>query len=124
MKRTSLKRDTPKAKAWAYGPRKPMDRGEPLKARGRKHAQHQRERFGAKAVDVRRMPCLVCGVTPSDPHHEPPISLGGASKGLVPLCRRHHNVRHQIGPTRFNERYGVDLVAEAARIEAEWRETA
>lgn len=101
-----------------------MNRGEPLKAKGRKYSQHRKGRFGPKAIDVRRMPCLVCGTTPSDPHHEPPISLGGTSKGLVPLCRRHHNVRHQIGPVRFNDRYGLDLVAEAARIERERRQAA
>ena len=36
---------------------------------------------------------------------------------MLPLCRRHHNVRHQIGPTRFNKRYSVDLLLRNASFE-------
>jgi len=76
-----------------------------LKQRGRKYTEKRKRDFGTRAIEIRRMPCLVCGSKPSDAHHEPPRSLGGTAKDLVPLCRRHHNVRHQIGPTRFYERY-------------------
>lgn len=112
MKRTPLKRDTPKARQWLRGSKLATAlRRTKLKAKGRRATEKHERDFGDRAVEVRRMPCLVCGTTPSDAHHEPPRSLGGTSKDLVPLCRRHHNVRHQIGPTRFYERYGIDLAA-------------
>lgn len=125
MKRSNLRRDTEKARDWiARSKLATTLRRTKLKPRGRKNAQKRERDFGEKAVWVRRMGCVICGATPSDPHHEKPRSLGGTAKDLVNICRRHHLVRHQIGPTRFNERYGVDLVAEAARIEAEWRKLA
>lgn len=106
MKHTGLKRGTQRLKRT------------PLKVRGRKSAEKRERDFGERAVAVRRLLCVVCGATPCDPHHEPPRSLGGTSKDLVPLCHRHHLVRHQIGPTRFTERYHVDLLAEAARVDS------
>ena len=95
-----------------------------LRKRGRKYTQNVYERFGPKANMIRVSPCLVCGRKPSDPHHEPPVSRGAKAEALTPLCRRHHNVRHQLGPTRFTERYDIDLLAEAQRIEREWTEVA
>lgn len=108
MKMSKLKRDTPKAREWIARSKLATSlRRTKLKPRGRKSAEKRKRDFGERAIEIRAMPCLVCGTTPSDPHHEPPRSLGGTAKDLMPLCRRHHNVRHQIGPTRFYERYRV-----------------
>lgn len=94
-----------------------------LRRRGRRYTEHRKECFGEKADWVRELPCLVCGNTPSDPHHEPPVSRGGKSEDLTPLCRFHHGQRHSLGsPEMFKLAHGIDLVAEAACIESEWQE--
>src|SRR5262249_48548865 len=51
---------------------------------------------------VSRQPCLVCGRTPSDPHHlrfVQPYALGRRVSGefTVPLCRVHHRDLHRQG---------------------------
>jgi|TARA_Y100000310_G_scaffold255356_1_gene262762 hypothetical protein len=72
------------------------------------------------AERVRAMGCLVCGRSPSDPHHEPPRSRGGSAKNLAPLCRKHHRQRHALGSAAmFAHYYRIDLGAEASRI---WEE--
>jgi hypothetical protein len=47
-------------------------------------------------------PCLICGRTPSDPHHlrfAQPRALGRKTSDeyVVPLCRAHHRENHQTG---------------------------
>jgi hypothetical protein len=47
-------------------------------------------------------PCVLCGRTPSDPHHlrfAQPRALGRKTSDeyVVPLCRTHHRENHQIG---------------------------
>jgi hypothetical protein len=51
---------------------------------------------------VARQPCLVCGRTPSDPHHlrfAQPRALGRkvSDESTVLLCRTHHREIHRIG---------------------------
>ena len=51
---------------------------------------------------VARQPCLVCGRTPSDPHHlrfAQPRALGRkvSDEFTVPLCRMHHRELHRRG---------------------------
>jgi hypothetical protein len=51
---------------------------------------------------VSRQPCLVCGRTPSDPHHlrfAQPSALGRkvSDEFTVPLCRLHHREVHRHG---------------------------
>jgi hypothetical protein len=51
---------------------------------------------------VSRQPCLVCGRTPSDPHHlrfVQPCALGRrvSDEFTVPLCRVHHRDLHRQG---------------------------
>jgi hypothetical protein len=51
---------------------------------------------------VALQPCLVCGRTPSDPHHlrfAQPQSLGrkASDEYVVPLCRTHHRQNHEVG---------------------------
>ena len=93
-----------------------------LAKRGRNYARNRREQFG---VDGKRewivgLPCLVCQRTPCEPHHEPPRSLGGKAEALTPLCVYHHFIRHALGHHHFALDTGVDLLAEAARLELEW----
>ena len=51
---------------------------------------------------ISRQPCLVCGRTPSDPHHlrfVQPCALGRrvSDEFIVPLCRVHHRELHRQG---------------------------
>ena len=50
---------------------------------------------------IKSKPCLICGSTATEPHHEP---LGKAGMGIkapdshaVPLCHEHHVLRHSRG---------------------------
>lgn len=127
MKRgKGLRRDTPKARKFLERSKlMGIMRSKRLKVRGRLAAAKRKRDFGKKAVWVRTLPCVVCNRTPSDPHHEPFLAQGGKAKDLVPLCRFHHSFgptsRHGSGSHEiFIKAYGIDLIAEAARIEAEW----
>jgi ERF superfamily len=51
---------------------------------------------------VAQQPCVVCGRTPSDPHHlrfTQPRALGNkvSDEYTVPLCRIHHRAAHKAG---------------------------
>lgn len=72
-----------------------------LRARSRSASAKRRRaaQFGDQAERCRRLPCCVCGRYPADPHHEPPLSLGGKDEDTVPLCRKCHRNRHDhAGP--------------------------
>jgi Rad52/22 family double-strand break repair protein len=65
--------------------------GEPKRLRDKAHLKF-----------VASQPCLVCGRTPSDPHHlrfaQPrAIGLKVSDEFTVPLCRGHHRDLHQSG---------------------------
>jgi hypothetical protein len=132
-RRTPLRRDTPAARRFANKRGSLTRTGAKLKrtrmkVRNAKRAAMRRARdFGDKAAWVRLLPCLVCGRTPSDPHHEPPRSRGGTSEHLTPLCADHHTLRsdsrHALGSNeRFREAHGIDLEAAARHIDQTWRE--
>jgi hypothetical protein len=51
---------------------------------------------------VAQQPCLICGRTPSDPHHlrfAQARALGRkvSDEFAVPLCRSHHRALHRVG---------------------------
>jgi hypothetical protein len=65
----------------------------------RRHRDKSHLRF------VALQPCLVCGRSPSDPHHlrfAQPRALGRKTSDefVVPLCRTHHRHNHQVGDER------------------------
>ncbi len=73
-------------------------------------------------------PCLVGRNNPHDDtfsanaHTE----TGGTSRKadcctIVPLCHDHHTELHQHGIETFEQKYKLDIVAEAAMIEWRWR---
>ena len=62
--------------------------------------------------------CCACGTaTGCDPHHEPPVSLGGLDKDTVPLCRTCHDRRHATTARSFWRSVGLaaETVKEAVR---------
>ena len=56
---------------------------------------------------VRLMPCVVCGATPSDPHHMKTVKSGGGDlpSNLIPLCRKDHMACHASGMVAFVKKY-------------------
>jgi hypothetical protein len=54
---------------------------------------------------VAQQPCVICGRTPSDPHHlrfAQARALGRkvSDEFVVPLCRSHHRALHRVGNER------------------------
>ena len=66
---------------------------------------------------VAQQPCLVCGKSPSDPHHlrfAQPRALGRkvSDEFVVPLCRSHHRALHRVGnELEWWKSTGVDPLA-------------
>lgn len=84
--------------------------------------------FNAKSLWIRTLPCIVC-VYPvtAEAVHVRARGMGGcngSSKDMVPMCRTHHVLLDDTlgSPARFTEATGIDLVAAAAHLEAEWLE--
>jgi DNA recombination protein Rad52 len=79
--------------------------GEPKRLRDKAHLKF-----------VASQPCLVCGRTPSDPHHlrfaQPrAIGLKVSDEFTVPLCRGHHRELHQAGnETAWWETKNIDTI--------------
>ena len=51
---------------------------------------------------VAQQPCLICGRTPSDPHHlrfaqQRALGRKVSDEFVVPLCRTHHRALHRVG---------------------------
>lgn len=72
---------------------------------------------------VKSLPSVASGNGPCENAH---TQGGGASRRadacwIVPLTRHEHRVElHQWGKLTFEQHYGVDLDAEAVKVEAEW----
>ena len=63
--------------------------------------------------------CLVCGSSPVDPDHLEHLQMGGSNpQGIkdfscIPLCRKHHRERHDIGNFQFENKHYINLWKEA-----------
>ena len=85
--------------------------GKPVRERDRDHL-----RF------VAAQPCLVCGRTPSDPHHikfaqQRAMGRKVSDRFTVPICRLHHRQLHRRGNERaWWQRQGIDPLAIAASL--------
>lgn len=73
---------------------------------------------------IRKQPCLVCGVNPSQAHHE---SLTGRGVGIkcsdfetIPLCPDCHRLRHTLGKASFSLAYGINYSAEIKKYQAQF----
>jgi hypothetical protein len=89
--------------------------GKPIRERDRDHL-----RF------VAAQPCLVCGRTPSDPHHvkfaeHRAIGRRVSDRFTVPICRLHHRELHRRGNERaWWQKQGIDPLVIAASL---WAKT-
>jgi hypothetical protein len=99
------------SKAWRPAGRTDASAGQKISAETDKPPHKGAVRALSKTVRLRdkehrkfvsRQPCLVCGRTPSDPHHlrfVQPCALGRrvSDEFIVPLCRVHHRELHRQG---------------------------
>jgi hypothetical protein len=101
------------------GPRKPIRR------KPRTPSEYARIYGGKARVEwVASLPCVAAHhgcVGPIQGHH---IKTDGTSRKadarfIVPLCRFHHDEVHH-GVASFQRKYGVNLAAEAERVDAAW----
>jgi hypothetical protein len=87
---------------------------------------HFRSFFKVKTVRDRKrldfcakLPCAGCGAPPpNDPHHEAEsrgMGIKGNDNESLPLCRRCHAWRHQVGRSVY-ELWKIDVKALIARI--------
>jgi hypothetical protein len=89
--------------------------GKPVRERDREHLKF-----------VAAQPCLVCGRTPSDPHHikfaeQQAMGRRVSDRFTVPICRLHHRELHRRGNERaWWQRQGIDPLAIAATL---WAKT-
>jgi hypothetical protein len=89
--------------------------GKPVRERDRDHL-----RF------VAAQPCLVCGRTPSDPHHikfaeQRTMGRKVSDRFTVPICRLHHRELHRGGKERaWWQKQGIDPLVVAASL---WAKT-
>jgi hypothetical protein len=75
---------------------------------------------------VAAQPCLVCGRTPSDPHHikfaeQRAMGRRVSDRFTVPICRLHHRELHRRGNERaWWHKQGIDPLSAAASL---WAKT-
>lgn len=86
----------PPQRAKSYEPPPCIDKSLLALSEPKRHRNKEHLRF------VAREPCLVCGRTPSDPHHlrfAQAQALGRkvSDEFVVPLCRSHHRALHRVG---------------------------
>jgi ERF superfamily len=81
-----------------------------------------RERDREHLKFVAAQPCLVCGRTPSDPHHikyaeHRAMGRKVSDRFTVPICRLHHRDLHRRGSERvWWENQGIDPLVTAAAL--------
>lgn len=104
----------------------PLARRTAMKRRNpERRAKTYARNFSDRGDAVRAMRCLVRGChQPTEAAHVIARGMGGAkgtARHLVPLCRLHHTEASEYRTSaraRFEERTGLDLLAEAERIAA------
>lgn len=69
---------------------------------------------------IKTKPCTACYKTPVDPDHLTSVGMGQNRKRAriedftcIPMCRKCHIERHQIGNERFQKKHNIDLWRDA-----------
>ncbi len=71
---------------------------------------------------IAAQPCLICG-EPATVHHVRTLGSPKDDTRALPLCPAHHMIQwgpesiEALGKTKFQERHGVDLEADIARLQ-------
>lgn len=119
---SSLNRSDPETiRAWKRRSQG-LQRSGPIKPVNRERRERNWEDYYGSVERVKaiqRLSCLACGSTPSQNAHVRSRAAGGTWKDVVPLCGKCHTEQHQVGVETFQERRGLDLEAEAARLARE-----
>jgi hypothetical protein len=101
------------------GPKEVTVIGKPVRERDREHLKF-----------VAAQPCLVCGRTPSDPHHikfaeQRAMGRKVGDRFTVPICRLHHRELHRRGHERaWWEKQKIDPLPVAENLWAKTHEIA
>lgn len=132
MKRTGFK---PRAKPFSAKTRKPMS-GKSAK-RTAHHASQEGKDGLAYMMAVKTLPCVVCGIEPSEAHHcrcrppydersiyqRMPSNLKSGPRDTIPLCTKCHRGAngYHTSPATWRERNGPDyrfIASTRAKINA------
>jgi hypothetical protein len=110
----------------ANGHRRPPRQSEPASKEVTVIGKPVRERDRDHLRFVAAQPCLVCGRTPSDPHHikfaeQRAMGRRVSDRFTVPICRLHHRELHRRGNERaWWQKQGIDPLVIAASL---WAKT-
>jgi hypothetical protein len=110
----------------ANGPRRRPRQSEPASKEVTVIGKPVRERDRDHLRFVAAQPCLVCGRTPSDPHHikfaeQRAMGRRVSDRFTVPMCRLHHRELHRRGNERaWWQKQGTDPLVVAASL---WAKT-
>lgn len=108
---------------------KGLKRGKRLPKRASRAGKAWVRQFHSKAFVAwtHEQPCVRCGQTPSEPHHEPLRSQGGTWKNVSPVCAECHTLagdsRHNTSAARFWT-FGVTAEQANMRHHGAWLEHA
>jgi DNA recombination protein Rad52 len=113
-------RNLPDQGAESRAPINALENREPARYNVKARPHRRRDRKHLRFVATQ--PCLICGRTPSDPHHlrftQPRgLSLKVSDEYTVPLCRGHHRELHQTGnEIAWWERLSIDPLPLARKL--------
>jgi hypothetical protein len=104
------------------------------KVNTKRRAKNKARAYGGeeRVTWLKTLPCCVVGRPSSPPVRHfgeivnAHITTGGMgrkadAKLCVPMCDYHHKNQHLFGTRGFELAYGIDLKAEAAKVEAAWQ---
>ena len=96
--------------------------GESIDKSGLAHPEPRRIRDREHVRFVAKQPCLICGRTPSDPHHlrfaqHRALGRKVSDEFTVPLCRGHHREVHRCGDeAAWWQKVGIDPTVAARAL--------
>jgi hypothetical protein len=121
-RRTALEEATPQSLPRNHGDDLGRERAEPVSEEVSVIRKPVRERDRDHLRFVASQPCLVCGRTPSDPHHmkfaeQRAMGRKVSDRFTVPICRLHHRELHRRGNERgWWANQGIDPLPIAATL--------
>lgn len=95
----------------------------PLRRKAKRKKRTNREIDEEFLKHVRALGCSVsgCRINTINSHHLKTRGAGGSDYTCVPLCWKHHAEIHQLGRSKFEEKYSIDLWALNEKIIKEWK---
>jgi hypothetical protein len=78
--------------------------------------------YGEYHEFVKTLRCCLTGKSGPHAHHIKSVKSGGRDFGnQIPLAPTLHSELHQIGPSRFQEKYDIDILVEAQKVLDLWK---